>query len=77
MNGHENQQHNLLSKFNQDAQQYMNSPDKVAQWLNPNMLSAKLGLADPKPTSLLNAAIQGHNSGLSAGSAFSLLHYLQ
>jgi len=29
-------QHNI-DAYNQNSQQYLNSPDKVAQWLNPNM----------------------------------------
>ncbi|MDR2555363.1 MAG: hypothetical protein LBC64_08050 [Fibromonadaceae bacterium] len=34
---HALEQQNALDKFSQDAQNYMNSPDRVAQWLNPNM----------------------------------------
>jgi len=37
MNAYQNQTQRNIDRYEQNSQQYLNSPDKVAQWLNPNM----------------------------------------
>jgi hypothetical protein len=37
LNAYQNQTQKNIDRYDQNSQQYLNSPDKIAQWLNPNM----------------------------------------